>query len=98
MEIDFNQTINDLDGKPIPNELHEAVTLKSISRTALLNMAPDEKLKPEDKVKRYDLAMKIYLGTKVDLTIEEIAMLKPIIGNSFGPLVVGRAYSMLEKK
>jgi len=43
------------------------------------------------------LATRIYANPEeLDLTIEEIAKIKQLIGKGYGPLIVGQAWDMLE--
>ena len=51
-----------------------------------------------DNEKRYVIAQKIYECKEktVNLTVEDISLLKKLIGNMYLPLIVGQAYSFLE--
>jgi hypothetical protein len=94
MKIDFKQQIKDIKGEQIQD-----LTLKTVSVEALLATFEDERsLGGEEKLKRYLLAIKIYADDEPDLTVEEIAKVKHLIGKGYGPLVVGRSYQMLEAK
>jgi hypothetical protein len=96
MRIDFDTIIRDLKGEPIKDSAGD-FTLSMASCSALLSPYPDEQdLDPKDKVRRYKLATKITDGGEVDLSVEEIADLKKLIGKAFPPLVVGRAYEILD--
>jgi hypothetical protein len=96
MKVDFDTVLRDLKGTAIKDGDGE-FTLGAASATALLSPYPDEQnLDPKDKVRRYKLATKIADGGEVDLSIEEIADLKKLIGKAFPPLVVGRAYEILD--
>lgn len=96
MRIDFSAPIRDLDGNPIEND-KKPFTLKAASINALLIVNPNEQQTGEEKVKAFSLAMRINDAKgPVELTVEEVAKLKDIIGKSYGPIVVGRAYTLLE--
>ena len=77
-----------------------ALILKRICVDSLLaNLGQGEKDTSENKVKRYSLAIKIHESKKdIDLEAEDISLLKELIGNNYGPLVVGQAHHMLENK
>lgn len=82
-------------GEPIPDSGTD-VTLGSVAETALLATFQDEALKLEgsEKVKRFKIAMKLDGVTEV--TPEEIVTIKAVIGKAFGPMIVGRAFEILD--
>ena len=101
MKIDFTTPIQTLDGKPILNNPgNQPATLKTITTDALLASFEDEKnITGEEKLKRYLLATRIYANPQnIDLTVEETALIKKLIGKGFGPLIVGQAYEIIESK
>jgi len=77
-------------------------TLRTATANVLLMSETDgtgrpKELNGEEKVKRYALAMKIYKSDGlVDLEVEEIALLKKLIGRAYGPLTVGQAWEVLD--
>ena len=93
MKINFNQPIKNIQGEEIKD-----LTLKTVSVEALLaNFSDEQSLSGEKKAKRYVLATRIYANPEeLDLTIEEIAKIKQLIGKGYGPLIVGQAWDMLE--
>ena len=93
MKINFNQPIKNIRGEEIKD-----LMLKTVSVDALLATFPDEQsLSGEEKAKRYVLATRIYANPKeLDLTVEEVAKIKQLIGKGYGPLIVGQAWDMLE--
>lgn len=98
MKVDFNSVIKDLKGEPVKDGDRD-FTLAAVACNALLMPYPDEQsLSGADKFRRYKLADKITSanGQGVDLSVEEIADLKKLIGKGYGPLVVGRAYEILD--
>lgn len=75
----------------------ETFCLKDAAIEALL--IPEDGQTGEEKAKRYLMATRIYANPEnVDLTIEEIAKIKQVIGKCYGALVVGQAWEMLEGK
>ena len=51
----------------------------------------------KDKVKRYELAKRIYHSKElVDLQAEEIALLKELVGRIYPPITVGQAFEILD--
>lgn len=100
MKIDFNQELKALDGTALPGpEGKNKTTLKDISCHGLLAAFDDERnLSGEEKCKRYVLATWIYANDDLDLTVEDIALIKKLIGKGFTAIVVGQAFEMLEGK
>lgn len=95
MKRNFSEVIKDLDGTSIVENGKE-VTFAQIARSALMSMFEDEKsLGGEEKAKRFALAMKIE-PKMIELTAEEVSLLKTLIGKAFGVIVVGQSYLFLE--
>lgn len=102
-QVDFSRHILDLDGNDIPATADKGakpLDLASISGMALLiePSADPRGSQPasSDKLARFNLALKIHAGGVVDVSSEEITLLKNAIGASYGPLVVGRAVEILD--
>lgn len=96
--VDFKAQIKGLDGKPIPvSETDKTpVTLGSIAEVALLAPGGPENSTPEEKARRFFLALKIHEGRGDGLTLDELALVKRVIGQIYGPLIYGRAVELLE--
>lgn len=96
MKIDFDVKFQTLDGKAITMNEKEA-TLKDVTIEALMGLLEEEKgISGEEKFKRYELAMKIKGGGIVDISVDDVSLIKRLIGKMFTPLVVGQAWEMLE--
>jgi hypothetical protein len=50
----------------------------------------------DEKVRRYRLARKLFNASKVELTPEDVVLLKSLIGQIYGPLVVGQVWDLLD--
>lgn len=96
--VDFKAEIRGLDGKPIPaSETDKTpVTLGSIAEVALISPGGLETLTPDEKSRRFFLALKIHEGKGDRLTVEELALVKKAIGAVYGPLVYGRAVELID--
>jgi hypothetical protein len=106
---DFSANILDLNGQPFADDFkcpadatgkrpcQDYATLGVIATRALLATLPDEQnLSGEEKFKRFALAMKIKDGGNVALNAEDIALLKKLVGKVYSPLIVGRAFPLLD--
>ena len=95
MKVEFSKVIKQLSGKPIVEEGKDVI-LTTVACNALLSGFPDEQALPgEEKVKRFVLAEKIFKGA-TEFTAEEVALVKKLIGKAYTPLVVGRAFEILD--
>ena len=96
MKIDFSAAIKDFDGDAVKDGDKEA-TLGRVACTALLaSYADEQNLAAEDKVKRFRLAEIAAKGGEREVKVEDVALIKQLIGKAFAPLVVGRAYDIIE--
>jgi len=72
-------------------------TLRKACTEALqTNGLAGDTLDGEERYRRYQLAIKIMSEDTPNLSAEEIAKLKRVIGLAFGAIVVGRAYEILD--
>lgn len=110
MKIYFTQNLVQLDGSPLefttmacpacgrPRESRPA-TLRGACANALVAQFQDEQnLSGEEKVKRYQLAMKIINEDAVDLPAADVALIQKLVAKVYGPLIVGQVWEMLEPK
>jgi hypothetical protein len=96
MKRNFDTQFVTFDGKAIlSGDL--PLTLKRASVDALMVPFDDEKsISGEEKLRRYQLAVRINAGGDVDLKAEEVSLLKLVIGKAYAPIVVGPAFLALE--
>jgi hypothetical protein len=69
------------------------------ARTALYAALPDEQqLSGEEKDRRGELARSIRAATAGDfkLKLEDLALIKKLIGKAYGPLIVNGAWRLLD--
>jgi hypothetical protein len=73
------------------------MTLGRAAIEALLAQFQDETgITGEEKLKRFDLAMRVRNDACGDFPIDDISMIKKLIGKAYGPLVCGQAWKMLD--
>lgn len=98
MKRNFDFVLKDLNGADLKQSADEVLTMKAVSITSLMGThEADRNISGDEKLKRYLLAVKINAGGEVELTAEEIAQLKSLIGRAYGPIAVGPAFLFLEK-
>ncbi len=99
MAIDFATPIMQMDGKtPVRQDDKTILTLDIMVTNVLLASFQDEPgLSGVDKVKRFNLAKRIYDKRK-DPTVsaDEIALIKTLISKAYNPLLTGRAWEILD--
>ena len=98
LAIDFATPIKQLDGEPMRKDDKQIFTLNDAVQNALLATYQDEpNLDGVEKSRRFWLAKKINDQRKdPPVTSDEIALIKKLIAKAFNPLVVGRAWDMLD--
>jgi hypothetical protein len=110
MKIDFMQTFKTLEGKEMlrynrrlssegeipPVDSDDTLTLKHVCCNALL--AEDDKADGKEKARRYKLAIQIYDAKEaLGLPIDDIAIIKKLIGKIYPPIIVGQAFDIFDR-
>jgi len=101
MRVDVNQTLKALNGEVLKDNDGKGNVVDATLKTAIVNglLAPVQQGKNEsglDKVKKYELATRVYKNDEVELTAEDIVLIKKCVGENFAPIVVGQVYEMLD--
>lgn len=100
MKIDTAKLITDFDGKPLEiGKDKKRLAVREVLKQALLETVMESDQKPlsgQAKFDNYKLAEKICLNDVVDFSVEELAMLKKLVGNMFIPVVVGAVWKILD--
>ncbi|GLQ96462.1 hypothetical protein [Dyella mobilis] len=97
MKRDFNAPLT-FAGKPI-EENKAVLTLGGVSVNALLVMPDNEpNLQAEEKFKRYKLAERLSAGGVQDLSVDELALVKRLVGNMYQPIIVGASFDLFERE
>lgn len=95
MKKNFCVALKDLEGKDIVQDGQPAL-IKHVVAQALLAPMQDDK-DGAIKVKKYHLAMKIYNAeTEVEVSTEDLALLKKVAGETLSVLAVGQLYQLIE--
>lgn len=98
MKMDFTRPILDRDGKPVSKsgaEDSQFITLGHLAVGALDMAYQDDT--GEKRNARGLLAGRIYASDgPIDVTLEEMASIKDVIGKTYGPFLVSSAWALLE--
>ena len=96
--INMTQQLKQLNGKPlVAGEDGEPITVQSVCEQALVSQIPGKNPDGGEKLRRYHLAMRIHAQEGLpDLQAEDVVLLKELVGEMFGPLVVGQVWEILD--
>lgn len=95
--VNFTVTLQNLDGKPLIAEQETSpMTLGDAAANALVNQYRDENVSGQDKVKRWALALRIHKASDIELTADDVKLIKDLVAKAYGPLVVGQVWSILD--
>ena len=99
MKVTVGKVLVDIDNETIKDLKGNNATAKGVIIEALLATYNDEQnLSGEDKLKRFELALKIKNTNEVviELNTEEIVLIKKLVGRAFGTIIVGQTWKVLE--
>lgn len=108
MKIDFDKALTALDGTPIRTPKEDGtpgdiMTLGLMAINVLLTTLIDERtgqaenVQPVEKVRYAKLAQDIYSAKgPIEISVEDVALLKDRIGRAGAPLAVARAWALLD--
>jgi hypothetical protein len=99
MILDLSKPLFDRAGRTL-SDAHGPVTLATAIATALDTVANDkDPVTGAEKMRRYRLASRILESpSAVPLTLEDAALCKTLVGDGYGPLIVGQIWSVLENE
>lgn len=99
IEINFQTPIVDYDGQPVKDDTGKTTTLGRVAMISLGSRYQEDTNASTDEIyKRGQLAAKVYEAkAPVDLTVEEVALIKRFIAKSQSPLIVAKVFPMLDK-
>lgn len=104
----LDEELKQLDGSPLPvSKVHpqtgfpvdtdERWTLRRAITNALNGQYEDEKIDGAEKSKRGLLAFDIHSAKQpVDLSAEEITLIKTLAGKAYGPLMVAQVWRLID--
>lgn len=99
MKKNFDFILKELNGKPATDAADKPIPASKVLTDALLTLGEkDRDLGGAEKVKRFQLAEKVMGGGLLDYSIDELTMIKDLVGRNFPPLAVGQIWAYLEKE
>jgi len=100
MLVNVNQVLKTIDGQTMKDSDGTGNAIDATVKLAIVNavLSPVQKENGIEKVRKFDLAQRIYKEDDVELTVEEISLIKERVGEVFPPLVTGQVWNILEGK
>ena len=106
MKLDVTRQLTNLDGTPLERpsracptcgraDESEPITLRAVATTSLLAQSRDQ-VPGDEKAKRWALAIRIEQEDAPVLDLDELALVKRLVGEIQPPLVVGQVWAWLE--
>lgn len=97
MQVDFRAAITNLTNEPMKDGEGKEFTLGACVANAALSALPgDDKATGEEKAKRYKLARLAMSGGTKELSAEQLATAKDVVGRAYATIIVGSAYDLLD--
>lgn len=100
MKVDFSTVLLDMEGKSIDasaTDKSPATVRKVVVGALIASYADEQNLGGDEKVKRWNLALKIQKeADPIDFKSDEIALMKKLVGKAYGPMIVGQVWEALE--
>jgi len=98
MLVKVNVPLKTMDGQVMKDANEKGEAIDATLKMAIVNavLSPVQKESGIDKVKKYELARKVYTSDEVDLNEDEIKLIKDRVGEIFPPIVVGQVYELLK--
>ena len=101
MRIDVGIPLQALCGAELRDNQGNVLTLQKVMVEALFGLYPNyENINLQEKLARYNIAKRVFeckrINNIVELSLQEINVIKVLIGYAFPPLIVGRAIEELD--
>ena|SRR6185436_12502090 len=95
MRINTTQVLKNYEGKEILED-DKPITLRDVFSIGLNSQLPDEKMTADQKAKIFQITTKLYTNNEVDLTVDQLALIKEQVGKVYNPLVYGRVCEIID--
>lgn len=97
MKLNLNTELKTIQGAPIVDETQKQMTAGGVMFSSLVASGhQDDKLDGSAKFKRYELAKTVYVGGEMNISTEEVILIKKVVGMYMPIQVVGAIYNFIE--
>ena len=99
MTLDVSAVVCDYEGKPVVDaQTKEQVTYRKVFVGALNTPIDKENLTGEQKAKIYHLSCLLYDSDSLDMTVEQMALIKDRVSKLYTPLFYGRTCELFGER
>lgn len=97
MLVNVSEVLKNIAGETM-KDMIDGEAVDATVKMAIVNavLSPVQKESGIDKVKKYELAKKVFNDSEVDLDEDEIKLIKERVGEVFPPVIVGQIYELLK--
>lgn len=95
MKIKLLNVLKDYENKDLEKD-NKAFIVRDAFIIALNSQMPNEVITAEDKSRIYQISIKLFKGSEVDLSLDERSFIKKRADKFLSPLVYGRVCEILE--
>jgi hypothetical protein len=94
--VHTKETLKDFAGLPLKDGDKEITNGAILVNALTMPRAGDENVSGEEKLKRYELARKLYTSEVVDLTSEQVVTLRELVSKTYSVVVTGQILEWLK--
>lgn len=97
MKLPLDEKIRDFENNEMPFKGGILTLRRAITDSLSASFQDERALSSDEKVKRYKIAKKVHHAkTGTEFTVEQVAVMKELVGKNFSPLVVGTCFELIE--
>jgi len=97
MRVKVSALVVDYEGNPIADG-KSPLTYRKVFTVALNTFDEKDKPAPEQMGHIYALSVKLHDSSEIELSADDVVLIKERVGKTFNPLVYGRTCDVLEGK
>lgn len=97
MKLDVTQVLKNMEGKTMKDSDGNGNAIDATIRMAIVNalLSPVQKDTGVDKMKKWELAQRVFKQDEVEVSIDDVKIIKDRIGELYPPLIVGQVWKIL---
>lgn len=97
MKINVTDTVKAYDGQPLLSEKNQPIQLRTLIINYLNGQSEKEQPSGEEKLKIFELSMKIQKEDEPDLSLDERSLIKTKAETHATPMIYGQIANLLEE-
>lgn len=99
MKVNVDVVLKNLNGESLKDSDGKGNVIDATLKLAIVNalLAPSQKQESGiDKIKKFDLAKRVFNGSEVDLNEQDLILIKDCVNTVYPPLICGQVNEMLK--